>query len=164
VDPEPGEELLFIGHPSWRSTVGFYVKGFVAAVLAGTLAGIVTRTGSRSVSVGWVAIVVLAVCITVLVAGMVRRAQTRYTITTWRVTIETGIVSRELHEARLERVQNVNCHQTVLQRLLMVGTVDFDTAGSADYDFKFHGVAGPQQIVRTVGRALRGAQPTPLEL
>jgi hypothetical protein len=38
-----------------------------------------------------------------------------------------------------------------------VGTVDFDTAGGAGYDFTFHGVANPGEIVRTVDRALKGS-------
>jgi uncharacterized membrane protein YdbT with pleckstrin-like domain len=52
-------------------------------------------------------------------------------------------------------VQNVNARQSVLERLLGVGTVDFDTAGGVGYDFTFHGVANPREIVRTVDRALR---------
>ena len=35
-----------------------------------------------------------------------------------------------------------------------MGTVDFDTAGGAAYDFKFRGVDDPHEIVRTVDRAL----------
>jgi uncharacterized membrane protein YdbT with pleckstrin-like domain len=164
VDPEPGEELFFHGHPSWRSILGFYVKGLLLVVLAGAIAGVITRLSSRSVSVGWVAAVVLVLFVLTLVLGTLRRIRTTYTITDRRLTIETGILSRELHETRLERVQNVNSRQTMLQRILMVGTVDFDTAGSAEFDFKFHGVANPHGIVRTVSRALREAHQAQLEL
>jgi uncharacterized membrane protein YdbT with pleckstrin-like domain len=52
-------------------------------------------------------------------------------------------------------VQNVNATQSLLERMLRVGTVDFDTAAGAEYDFKFRGVARPKEIVRTVDRALR---------
>ncbi len=164
MDFEPGEEVFFHGHPSWRSILGFYVKGVVLAVLAGALAGIITRTGSRTVGVGWVAAVVLIVFVVVLVVGTLKRRQTTYTITNRRLTIDTGILSHELHETRLERVQNVNSRQSVLERILMVGTVDFDTAGSAEYDFEFRGVASPHEIVRTVGRALRETHPSRLGL
>jgi uncharacterized membrane protein YdbT with pleckstrin-like domain len=64
-------------------------------------------------------------------------------------------MARDLRQTRLERIQNVNARQSMLERLLRVGTVDFDTAGGADYDFTFHGVANPGEIVRTVDRALR---------
>ena len=56
-------------------------------------------------------------------------------------------------ETRLERVQNVRSRQRVLERLLGVGTIDFDTAAGAAYDFSFRGVDDPGRIVRTVNAA-----------
>jgi uncharacterized membrane protein YdbT with pleckstrin-like domain len=156
VDPEPGEQVLFHGHPSWRSILGFYAKGFLLAVVAGAIAGVITGAGSSSVD--WVIVVVLVVLVLVLIVGTLRRRQTTYTITSRRLTIDTGILARELHETRLERVQNVNCRQSLFERMMMMGTVDFDTAGGSEYDFKFRGVARPREIVRTVSGALRQAQ------
>lgn len=161
MDPEPGEEVFFHGHPSWRSMLAFHTKGLVAAVLAGVIAGIVTRITSDSVSVPWVVAAVLIVFVIVIVTGLVRRIATTYTITNRRLTIDIGLLSRAMHETRLERVQNVNTRQSVLERMLRVGTVDFDTAGSADFDFAFRGVANPRQIVRTVDRALHELQHAP---
>jgi uncharacterized membrane protein YdbT with pleckstrin-like domain len=99
--------------------------------------------------------------VAVLVA-FIRRKATRYTITSQRLTIRLGLLSRELHETRLERVQNVSTNQSLLDRLLGIGTVDFDTAGGAGFDFAFRGVANPESIVRTVDRALREAGQAPL--
>jgi uncharacterized membrane protein YdbT with pleckstrin-like domain len=158
MDPEPGEEIFFDGHPSWRSMLAFYIKGLIGAVLAGAIAGIVTRIASGSVSVPWVVAVVLIVFVVVLVTGLVRRISTTYTITNRRLTIDVGLLSRSLHETRLERVQNVNSRQSMLERMLRVGSVVFDTAGSAEFDFAFRGVGNPRQIVRTVDRALHQLQ------
>jgi uncharacterized membrane protein YdbT with pleckstrin-like domain len=134
--------------------LAFYVRGLLAAVLAGVLAGLVTRATGRSVEVAWVAAAVLVVFVVVLAWGFARRLATTYTITNRRLTIRSGVLSRELHETRLERVQNVNSRQRLLERLLGVGTVDFDTAAGAAYDFSFRGVDDPGRIVRTVNAAL----------
>jgi uncharacterized membrane protein YdbT with pleckstrin-like domain len=155
VDPEPGEEVFFHGHPSWRSMLAFYLRGLIAAVLAGAIAGLVSRLTGRSVEVLWVGAAVLAVFVIVLVWGLLRRLATTYTITNRRLTIHSGLLSTELHETRLERVQNVRSRQRMLDRLLRVGTVDFDTAAGAAYDFSFRGVAHPRTIVRTVDAALQ---------
>jgi hypothetical protein len=48
----------------------------------------------------------------------------------------------------------VSSRQRVLERLLGVGTVDFDTAAGAAYDFAFRGVDDPGGICRTVNTAL----------
>jgi len=154
MDLEPGEHVFFHGHPSWRSMLAFYARGLLAAILAGVIAGLITRATSHSVEVGWVAPAVLVVFVIVLVWGLVRRLVTTYTITNRRLTINVGLLSSELHETRLERVQNVRCRQRMLERMLRVGTVDFDTAAGAAYDFSFRGVDDPRGIVRTVNAAL----------
>jgi uncharacterized membrane protein YdbT with pleckstrin-like domain len=158
MDPEPGEEVFFHGHPSWRSMLTFHTKGLLAAIGAGVIAGIVTAIANGSVDVPTVIIVVVLVFALMVLIGFVRRLSTTYTITNRRLTIESGVLSRDLHQTRLARVQNVNLRQNVLERMLRVGDVDFDTAASADYDFAFRGVAAPREIVQTVDRALRVLQ------
>lgn len=134
--------------------LAFYLRGLLAAVLAGVIAGIATRLAGGSVDVVWVAAAVLVVFVVVLGWGLIRRIATTYTITNRRLTIRSGLLARELHECRLERVQNVNTRQRLLERALGIGTVDFDTAAGAAYDFTFRGVEDPGGIVRTVNAAV----------
>ena len=134
--------------------LAFYVRGLLTAIVAGVIAGVVTRLANGGVQAGWVGAAVLVIFLIVLVWGLIRRISTTYTITNRRLTIRAGLLSREMHETRLERVQNVNSRQRPLERLLRVGTVDFDTAGGAAYDFRFRGVDDPARIVRTVDKAL----------
>ena len=58
-----------------------------------------------------------------------------------------------IQETRLERVQNVNYRQRLLQRILQIGDVDFDTAAGDDYNFIFVGVANPADVVQQVDQA-----------
>jgi uncharacterized membrane protein YdbT with pleckstrin-like domain len=163
VDPEPDEVIFFHGHPSWLSLAALLIKGALLCVAAGVIAGIVTALTNGSVQVGWVIVVVAVVFIVLIAIAWIRRIQTTYSITSRRLTIETGILSRELHQTRLERVQNVNATQSFVERLVRIGTVDFDTAGESEYDFAFRGVREPREIVRTVDRALHelGGGPSP---
>lgn len=154
MDPEPGEIVFFDGHPSWLALSGLFGRGLLLAVAAGVLTGLITVISAGHVQVGWVIVVVAVVFVLLLARAQLRRLQTTYAITNRRLTIETGILSRDLHQTRLERVQNVNSAQSLGERLLHVGTVTFDTAGEADFDFAFRGVENPREIVRTVDRAL----------
>lgn len=146
--------MFFHGHPSVLSLTRFYLKGLLAAIAAGAVAGIVTAIAAGHVQTGWVIAAVLLVFLVVLAAGQLRRIQTTYSITSRRLTIETGLLSKRLHQTRLERVQNVNSTQSLIGRLARIGTVDFDTAGESEFDFSFNGVHDPRGIVRTVDRAL----------
>ena len=146
MDLEPGETTIFEGHPSWRSILGFYLKGLLLAAVAVVIAVLAADSGVAA-AVGGGALLVL------LAAGYLKRIFTTYVITDRRLYIKRGIVARREQQTQLDRVQNVNTNQSVLQRMLQVGTVDFDTAAGEDYDFSFAGVADPQEVVRAVHRA-----------
>jgi uncharacterized membrane protein YdbT with pleckstrin-like domain len=149
----PGEQVMFEGHPSWRSILDFYVKGLALTVVAAFIAAGITRIANGAVSASAVIIVaIVGVALTVL-AGFLKRISTDYTITNKRLRIRRGIISREIQETRLERVQNVNYNQSILQRVLQIGDVDFDTAAGDDYNFIFSGVAQPEDVVRRVDEA-----------
>jgi uncharacterized membrane protein YdbT with pleckstrin-like domain len=143
----PGERVIFQGHPSWRAIVGFYLKGILVAALAGVVFKLFGAGG------GTVFLVVLAVVAVTVLAGFFKRVSTTYTITDRRLNIRRGILSREVQETRLERVQNVNYQQSIYQRLMQIGDVDFDTAAGDDYNFVFAGVADPDDVVHRVDQA-----------
>jgi uncharacterized membrane protein YdbT with pleckstrin-like domain len=143
----PGEQVIFQGHPSWRAILGFYLKGILIAAIVGVLFKLF-KAGS-----GTVFLVVLVIVATTVLIGFIKRVATTYTITDRRLNIKRGIVSREVQETRLERVQNVNYKQSVYQRAMQIGDVDFDTAAGDDYNFVFYGVANPAEVVHSVDQA-----------
>jgi uncharacterized membrane protein YdbT with pleckstrin-like domain len=157
MDLEPGEHLIFEGHPSWRSILGFYVQGLVGVAIAGALTAGATKVAGGDVEAGLVALVVIVLLAVVLVVGWITRLFTTYTISNHRLHIRRGIVARAEQQTAITRVQNVNTHQSVLQRMLAIGNVNFDTAAGDDFDFEFAGVASPQEVVEAVHRAQREA-------
>jgi uncharacterized membrane protein YdbT with pleckstrin-like domain len=146
INLHPGERVIFEGHPSWRAILGFYLKGVLVAVILGVIAKLVGDNGTAF-------LVILVVLVVTVIVGFVKRVATTYTITDRRLNIKRGIISREIQETRLERVQNVNYRQSVYQRLMQIGDVDFDTAATDDYNFVFVGVADPGDVVHAVDQA-----------
>jgi uncharacterized membrane protein YdbT with pleckstrin-like domain len=148
-----GEEILYEGHPSWRAILDFYIKGILATAVICLLVALGTNIFGDETNTSLVSIIALVgVAITIL-AGFIKRVATSYTITNRRLHIKRGIVSRTIQETRLERVQNVNYNQSILQRMLQVGDVDFDAAAGDDYNFVFSGVAEPADVVHMVDKA-----------
>ena len=140
-----GEQIVLEGHPSWRSTMAFYVKGILIAAVIGVVVGLIESNGAGVA-------VALAVFAVVVVVGFVRRWTTRYIVTNRRLHIKRGIIARHTQEAKLARVQNINTRQSVIERLLQVGTVDFDTAGSGESEanFAFIGVNDPLEMAHKI--------------
>lgn len=146
MDLHAGESIIYEGHPSWRSILAYYLKGLVGALI---VAAIFYALDGVGLGAGMFLLVIALI----LAAGFIRRFATVYTITTERLRIKHGIIARHVQQTDIARVQNVNTNQSVLERFLQVGTVDFDTAGTGDADFKFAGVEDPEEVVAAVDRA-----------
>jgi len=145
MDLHQGETIIFEGHPSWRATLAFYFKSLIIAAVVVLILGLVT-------DVSFVLWAVVGLALVVFV-GFVKRMTTVYTITNQRLRIKRGFIARKVQQTRIDRVQNVNTDQSVIERILQVGTVDFDTAGTDDSEFKFVGVSQPEQVVASVESA-----------
>ena len=149
VEMHEGEQVIWRGHPSARSSVGFYLKWGLLALLPVILAG-VTRANGHSTGIDyWLWLVIsLALLALVVAADILRRAGVDYVLTTQRIRIRRGILSRREQSTRVERVQNLNTDQGILDRALGIGTVEFETAGTdaSGASFRFEKVADPQGL------------------
>jgi uncharacterized membrane protein YdbT with pleckstrin-like domain len=150
MDLHPGEQVVFEGHPSWRALLSFYIGGIVVAVVIGVVVALIAGT--------WTGVLVGAVVVgLLLVFGFVKRMSTTYLVSTQRLYIRRGLLAKRMQQTRIDRVQNVNTAQSLRERLLRVGTIDFDTAGTDDSEFRFVGIANPSTVVAAVDRAQREA-------
>ena len=150
MDLHPDERVVFEGHPSWRALLSFYIGGVVVAIAIAVVVGLIT-----GVVVGVLAGAALVAI--VLAGGLFKRMTTTYLVSTQRLYIRRGVLSKRVQQTRIDRVQNVNTQQSLRERLLGVGTVDFDTAGTDDSEFRFVGIADPTAVVAAVDRAQREA-------
>jgi uncharacterized membrane protein YdbT with pleckstrin-like domain len=159
MDLRQGEHVIYEGHPSWRAVLGFYILGILAVVVAGAIAAGVSQVVEDEVKPGWIAAAAGAVALIVLIAGWLKRIATSYTITSQRLRIRRGILSKNVEETRVDRIQDVSTQQSFLERILRVGTVDFDTSSvDADEAFRFRGVSNPAAVVRAVDEASHQAR------
>jgi uncharacterized membrane protein YdbT with pleckstrin-like domain len=150
IDLHAGEQIIFEGHPSWRATLAFYLQGMLAVAVVGVAVGLIADWGIGA------AVLVIGFALLV-VGGFLKRMATVYTITNQRLRIKRGVLAKRVQQTRIDRVQNVNTAQSVLDRILRVGKVDFDTAGTDDSEFTFDGVSSPSRVVEAVDRAQHAA-------
>lgn len=148
IELRAGEQSVYQGHPSWRALMSFYLTGLIVAVVIFLIVAFLVDEFAIGL------IVALALAGLTLLIGWFRRVSTNYVITNQRLRISRGIVRREVQETRLDRVQNVNFNQSVVDRMLRVGSVDFDTAGTDDSEFVFEWVNNPEAVVRSVNDAI----------
>lgn len=149
----PDETTIWSGHPSWRASLSFHAKGFVLSFAPLALV-VLVRVAGGGISLWWGLLGLAAgVALTVL-ASWVLRFFTQYTITTKRLQIRRGILSKVESSTNVDRLQNITVFQSPVDRLLQVGTIDFDTASDDPSDrFSFAGVNEPQSLREQIMRA-----------
>jgi uncharacterized membrane protein YdbT with pleckstrin-like domain len=148
-----GERILWQGRPSWRAHVSYFVVWIPLALLPAIIAGAL-RAKDQDTGLPysqWILISILLV-IVVIAVDAIRRFATSYVVTTQRLRVRTGILARREQTARFDRIQNVAITQSLMDRLLKVGAVSFDTAGTDERhsEFTFAGISDPQGLVRIV--------------
>jgi uncharacterized membrane protein YdbT with pleckstrin-like domain len=163
MDMLPGETTIWEGHPTWRASLSFHAKGFLLS-LAPLVVVLLARWAGVDVPVTWAALLFLVGVALTVAASWVMRYFTQYTITTRRMQVRRGILSKTETSANVDRIQNITVYQSPLDRILKVGQIDFDTASDDPSDrFSFSGVNGPQalreQIVRARDDNQRSDQP-----
>ena len=148
MELHPDEQIVFEGHPSWRAVLSFYIGGVAGAFVIALIVFFVAST--------FLAVLAFAVLVALVVlVGMIKRTATDYMVSNQRLYIRRGILAKKVQQTRIDRVQNVNTEQRFRDRLLRVGTVDFDTAGSDDSEFRFVGISEPARVVAAVDEAQR---------
>ncbi|SEH17354.1 PH domain-containing protein [Natronorubrum sediminis] len=70
---------------------------------------------------------------------------TRYVITTSELYKKYGVISRDVTQFRLDRVQNTSLNQSMIGRALGYGDLTVYTAGSGDPELTFERVPSPER-------------------
>lgn len=148
-----GEQVIWRGQPSPRSSVAFFARWGTLSLVPGVLATVLSAKGAPTVlSLGdwWVISLVLVVL--VAIRNVVVRHSMRFTVTNLRIIVRHGMLSRTEQTTAIARIQNITTRQTVVQRMLGIGDVEFDTAGGdpVEADFRFVGIANPGEVVRRI--------------
>ena len=140
------ESVIWEGHPTWRATLSFHIRGFIITLVLFLLIMFVKWLGAGVSSVIPGAVLVVGIALTIAV-GWIHRFFTQYTITTRRLLIRTGILSKTESSTNVDRIQNITVKQSPVDRIMKVGSIDFDTAGDNAADrFSFIGVNDPQDL------------------
>ena len=153
-----GERILWQVRPSWRAQISYFIVWIPLALLPVIIAGILAANDQDTGLPYWQWLLIsLLLVVGVVVYDALRRYSTFYVVTDQRLRVRHGILSRHEQSARFERVQNVEVSQSLMDRLLKVGAVEFDTAGSdqSDAGFRYAGIADPQRLVHIVAQHSR---------
>ena len=85
----------------------------------------------------------------IIITELVRRANT-YFITTKRLIHEFTFLSRKISSVIYDRIQDLHLTQSILERIVGIGTLHINTAGTHFVELKFKGISNPISIKRLI--------------
>ncbi|MBL8692528.1 MAG: PH domain-containing protein [Planctomycetes bacterium] len=83
------------------------------------------------------------------------RLSVRYRLTSERLFLERGILSREMSEIELVRVDDVTVHQSLIERMVNVGKVTLATTDASDPGISLESIDRPLEVKETIRAAVR---------
>src|ERR1700753_2811582 len=120
---QSGEEVLYQAYPSRLP--------LAAPLLLAAVGGIGLLVAWRHAEPAGVLFLAAAVLLVGLILPLVRYlglSSNQYILTDRRLLRLTGIMSRSSMDSYLDKINNVECHQTLLGRVLGFGDLEIDTA------------------------------------
>jgi membrane protein YdbS with pleckstrin-like domain len=144
----PGEEVVLDLRPHWR----FFLRPGFALLLAvaGFVAGAVVDLPEWG-QVALAAVTLVALCW--LIGRYVRWTTTSFVLTTDRLIHRSGVLGRRGTEIRLENVQTVFLHQSLVERLLRSGDLVIESGGERGRQ-SFADIAKPSFVQSEIHRQI----------
>ncbi|MGE5608494.1 MAG: PH domain-containing protein, partial [Bacillota bacterium] len=116
------EEIYYEGPPSLRGELGtLMVAGLIAVVLIAIPIAVWIIKGA--VLPIWAGLAMFAIAIMVVVVPILITRTTRYRISNYRIDYERGVLSKQIDTLELWHVEDIQFHQSLLERMLGVGTI-----------------------------------------
>ena len=146
-----GEHIYLDLHPHWVVFVkpgSIVVMFVVAAVWAQQLSDGLLKTG-----VSRVLLAAILLGLTNLATAVLRWSRTYFVVTSQRVIFREGVLARRGIEIPLERVNNVNFAQSILERMLGAGDLLIESA-SEDGQQLFGDIRNPEQVQNLIHEAI----------
>jgi len=103
----------------------------------------------------WVIALVFLVWAAWLVLKYFQWVMTYFVVTSRRVIYRTGVLSKKGVEIPLERINNINFHQRIIDRIIGAGDLDIESAGrdgQSHFDFVRH----PDGVQHEIYRQMEG--------
>lgn len=152
------ETPLWEGRGDWRYQIGSVGMFIVVTLLVVIVIAFVIQNQNKS-WLWWLgALVVLAFALRTGWILLVHVYGTRYRLTSQRLFIDRGLLSRTTDQLELIRVDDVRVRQRVVDRLFHIGSVDVLSTDVSDAKMSIVGIAGPDAVaehIRTNMRQLR---------
>ena len=146
---DDSEEVYFEGSPLLRAELGHVILwGLGGAVLLAI--GIANLVKFKWSWPWWVYPILILIAAIVTFMPMMLRKTLRYRITNYRIDYERGLFARNIDTVELWHVEDLHFHQSLLGRLLNVGSIIVVSRDETLPRLELHSLPNPRPLYETL--------------
>lgn len=139
------EKVYYEGSPLVRGSIGSLLLFLLLGLLF--IASPFLLHAMRDEWMGWVVNLVLVIIgLVLLVAPLVWSRTIRYRISNFRIDYERGLLSKTIDTTELWHVEDIRFHQSIIERILGVGTITIFASDQTTPSFPLRGLPKPREI------------------
>jgi membrane protein YdbS with pleckstrin-like domain len=155
IPNKPEERVVWQGTPSPLVNLPLYLLLLLAAVLA--TAGLLWLRGrGGGAVVGWLIVAAWAICLLVALVAHLKLRSTKYTVTSERLRLTTGLFSTETDDIELRRVRDLAVRCPFFLRLVGLGNVVVVSTDRTNPTVTLHAVPRPHDLQGTLRTLVEG--------
>jgi uncharacterized membrane protein YdbT with pleckstrin-like domain len=79
-----------------------------------------------------------------------RHLSSRFTVDDLSIESRHGVIAREVSSIRVEDVRSINVKQSLLERLLFIGDIEFSSAAGPEAEVVFKKISNPMRVKRKI--------------
>jgi Bacterial PH domain len=149
-EPTDAEEVYFEGSPPWRGLGAHMLLWPLSGLVFLAMPFVLRATGAVS-SLPlwfWAACIVVGLILPTIPALIAKTL--RYRITNYRIDFERGLISKDIDTLELWHVEDLHFHQSLLDRIMGVGTIHITARDETVPELFIRGVPNPRPLFETL--------------
>lgn len=151
----PPEQQVWQGRPAWRSFFGSWLVWLLLSLIL-IWGAYQTEPQSAYRTVVWYAVLLSALVLFIRESIMI--LDLRYRLTTQRLFIHRGILSRVTDQMELIRVDDVRLRQGLIDRLVNTGDVEIIGSDETHASAVLESIDAPAEVAENIRRHVREAR------
>lgn len=143
--PTDAEEIYFSGSPLLggkpEKVVGLFLLGVLVMLIPVAL-----RLYMGKWPAGIIILIALAIGVVLWIIPAMITKTIRYRISNYRIDFERGLISKDINTLELWHVEDLALHQSIIDRLLGIGTIRIMSRDDTMPDLRMRGVPNARKI------------------
>ncbi len=150
------EQHIWSGRPTWRAGTSSWILWFLLSAVSLYAASRYGHGDPALMQVVWIFVVGAAVTLAAREAIVVLGFS--YQLTTQRLFVHRGILTRVTDQVELLRIDDVRLVQSITDRIVNSGSVDVFSSDETDENIMLRSISAPLEVAEAIRTHVRGAR------